>query len=478
MSTPTPSPGRPQAGSGLGPRRTCRELAAEKLLLPGVRVFDPQSELDRDADLLLADGRIAAFDPSASERQGAEVLSELEGCHVFCGFIDPHVHLRTPGFEYKEDVESGSRAAAAGGFTTVVAMANTDPVVDSGPVAGWVLDQAEQTAWVRVGQVGAVTRGQRGEELAELRELLDAGVTGFSDDGHPVKDTDLLLHALRYLRDCDRPLLLHLEDSSAALDGVMHEGAWSARLGLRGVPVVAETGPLGQALDGVAYASAEAERLGKRPTPVHLQHLSAGASLARLRLAKDAGLPVTAEVTPHHLLLVDAEVRTFDQNLKVNPPVRSEADRLELIRGLAEGWVDCVGTDHAPHAPHEKEVPFEQAAFGTVGLESAFAALYAGLVVSGELALENLITAMTVGPARCLRLPSPRLEVGSVADLTVVDLAEEWTLSEADLAGKSRNSAFLGRRMQGRVKETIVAGSRRLSAYRLRGAPSANGARD
>jgi len=477
VSTPTSPRGRPRAVSVLGPRRACREITPENLLLPAVRVFDPLTELDRKADLLLSEGCIAAFDPSASQRQGAEVLSELEGCHVFCGFIDPHAHLRTPGYEYKEDVESGSRAAAAGGFTTVVAMANTDPVVDGGPLVGWVLEQAQQTAWVRVGQVGAVTRGLRGQELAELRELLDAGVVGFSDDGHPVKDTDLLLHALRYLRDCDRPLLLHLEDSSAALDGVMHEGAWSARLGLRGVPVVAETGPLGLALDGLAYASAEAERLGKRPTPVHLQHLSAGAGLTRLRLAKDAGLPVTAEVTPHHLLLVDEEVRSFDQNLKVNPPLRSQADRLELIRGLAEGWVDCVGTDHAPHAPHEKEVPFEQAAFGTLGLESAFPALYAGLVAPGELSLERLVAAMTAGPATSLRLPVPRLEVGAVADLTVIDLADEWTLTEGDLAGKSRNSAFLGRRMQGRVKETIVAGSRRLSASRLQDARAA-GERD
>ena len=288
-------------------------------------------------------------------------------------------------------------------------MANTDPVVDAGPVASWVLEQAAEEAVVRVGQVGAVSKGLKGEELAEMRELADAGVVAFSDDGKPVSDADLLLHALRYARGTGRPLLLHLENKSLSLDGVMHEGKWSARLGLRGIPAACESGPLARDLEMVRYVAAEetsggsaaagaasARRAARRPAAagerpdgvplVHFQHLSAADSVRLVRRAKEEGLPVTAEATPLHLLLTDERLTSFDQNLKVNPPIRSAEDREALVAALADGTIDCVGTDHAPHAPQEKEVPIEEALSGSTGLETAFAALHTGLVLTGEAA--------------------------------------------------------------------------------------------
>jgi dihydroorotase len=240
------------------PRLGCRSLPLERLFLPGVHLFDPGVGLDESGDLLIDDGRIVALGAGQTPPAGAEVLADLAGCHVFPGFVDSHVHLRTPGLEYKEDLESGTRAAASGGYVAVVAMANTDPVVDGGPLASWVLDDADLRAWVAVGQVGAVSRGLEGREMAELRELVDAGVTAFSDDGRSVADADLLLETLRYLDGTGRPVLLHLEDPDLALDGVMHEGRWSARLGLKGVPGAAESGDLARALEVIRYAGQSA----------------------------------------------------------------------------------------------------------------------------------------------------------------------------------------------------------------------------
>ena len=243
------------------PRFACRALPPERFLIPQVHLFDPRNGVDVEGDFLIEDGKIAALGPGIERPPGVEVLSDLAGCWVFPGLVDPHVHLRTPGYEYKEDLASGSRAAAAGGYVTVVAMANTDPVVDSGPIAAWVLDQAEREAVVRVGQVGSISKGLAGEELSEMRELADVGVAAYSDDGKPVADADLLLHALRYARGTGRPLLLHLENKSLSLDGVMHEGKWSARLGLRGVPAASESGPLARDLELIRYARDEERRL-------------------------------------------------------------------------------------------------------------------------------------------------------------------------------------------------------------------------
>lgn len=464
------------SSAGTGPRFLCRPLPPERFVLPAVRLFDPSLGLDTVGDLVIADGRISAVGPEVAWPEGDEVLEAYRGCTVFPGFVDMHVHLRSPGQEYKEDVASAARAAAAGGYVLVVGMANTAPPVDCGPLATWVLDQAVLDADVLVGQVGAVSRGLRGEALAELRELVDAGVAAFSDDGQPVVDSDLLLTALRYLRDTGRPVLLHLEDRSLSIGGAMHEGAWSARLGIRGIPGAAESGPLAQALEVLRHTCREAGStptsggvgtpaspagVGTLATPIHFQHLSAGDSVRLVGRAKIEGLPVTAEASPHHLLLTDERVRSFNQNLKMNPPLRSSSDRDALVAGLAEGIIDCVATDHAPHAPHEKEVPFEDAPFGTVGLETAFAALYGGLVAPGRLGLGRLVDALSAAPCRCLGIEAPRLAAGAPARFCVVDLDEEWVVGPGDLVGKSRNSAFLGERVQGRVVMTVVEGTRR-----------------
>lgn len=484
------------------PRLACRPSSPERFLISDVHLFDPQHGVDLEGDLLVEDGRIVALGGRVKRPAGIEILEDLAGCWVFPGFVDPHAHLRTPGYEYKEDLVSGSSAAAAGGYVTVVAMANTDPVIDCGPTAAWVLEQAAKEAVVRVGQVGAVSKGLKGEELAEMYELAEAGVVAFSDDGRPVANADLLLHALRYARGTGRPLLMHLENISLSLDGVMHEGKWSARLGLRGVSAAAESGPLARDLEIVRYVDAENKRLmgaggaacagapggaggsappkgsvqvsgaagfkaGGSPVPlVHFQHLSAADSVRLLRRAKEEGLPVTAEVTPHHLLLTDERLSTFDQNLKVNPPLRSAVDRDALVAALADGTIDCVATDHAPHAPQEKEVPFEDALSGTVGLETAFAALYTGLVLTEALPLARLVEALSGAPSRVLGLPEPRLAAGASADFCVVDLTEIWKVTAATFRGKSRNSAFLGEPLTGRVRLTVVEGARRFSRAR------------
>lgn len=442
------------------PRLACRNQAPEHFVLNDVHLFDPGSGLDRRGSLEVRDGVVAALGEAGELTARSEAL-DLDGCHVFPGFVDMHAHLRTPGQEYKEDLASATRAAASGGFVMVVGMANTAPPVDSGPLASWVLDAAERTAEVLVGQAGALSSGLGGTGLAELRELAEAGVVAFSDDGRPVNDLGLLLTALRYLRGCDRPLLLHLEDPTLSAEGVVHEGAWSARLGLRGIPAAGETGPLARDLELLRAAAAEPAGVPR----VHFQHLSTAGAVRLLRAARAEGLPVSAEVTPHHLLLSDESLRSFDQSLKINPPLRAAEDRAALVEALADGTVECVATDHAPHAPHEKEVPFEDAPFGTVGLETAFASLYGGLVRPGAVTLARLVDALSAAPCRTLGLPPPRLEVGASADFCVVDLGEEWTVGTDDLHGKSRNSAFLGMRVSGRVRLTVVRGARRFERH-------------
>jgi len=437
--------------------------------------------LHEEGDVLIEGGKIAALGSGVKRPAGVEVLKDYKGCWVFPGFVDPHSHLRTPGLEYKEDLASGTTAAAAGGYVAVVGMANTDPVVDCGPVTAWVLGEAAEKAIVRVGQVGAISKGLAGEELAELRELAEAGVSGFSDDGKPVADGDLLLHALRYARSTGIPLMLHIEDRSLSTDGVMHEGKWSARLGLRGIPGAAEVAPLARDLELVRYVQAENARIrgaggaiGGRQSDggkggasmVHLQHLSAKGSVRLLRQAKKDGLSVTGEATPVHLLLTDERMMDLDPNLKVNPPIRSQEDREALVAALADGTIDCIGTDHAPHAPHEKEVPIEDAVFGSTGLETAFAALHTGLVLAGDVSLDRLVEAMSSAPCRILGVEAPKLAVGSPADLCVVDLMESWTVEASTLQGKSRNCAFLGEELTGRVQMTVVDGARRYALTR------------
>jgi dihydroorotase len=426
-----------------------RPEARADLLVRRAHLLDPRTGLDGPGDVLVRGGRIAevgapralAAPPEAEEIDG-------EGLHAFPAFFDPHVHLRTPGREDEEDIESGTRAAAAGGFGGILAMPNTDPVVDCAPVLRSLRERARAEARVPTGFLAAVTRGQAGEELTEMAELADAGAVAFTDDGLPVRSAGVLRLALQYQRLAGRPLALHQEEPGLSADGVMHEGAVSALLGVAGVPSISESTMVER---DAAIAAYEGGRL-------HTQHLSARESVAAVECAKAAGVAVTAEATPHHLTLTDEDVRTLDTARKTNPPLRTEEDRRTLLEGLRSGTIDCVSTDHAPHAREEKEEPFELGPMGTTGLETAFAALYSGLVVPGVLALALLVERMTAGAA-LFGLPPARLEPGAEASLCLVDLSARWTVGEEGYQSRSENSCFAGQELAGRVRLTVAGGS-------------------
>jgi dihydroorotase len=363
-------------------------------------------------------------------------------------FVDPHVHLRTPGREDEETIASGTAAAAAGGYCAILAMPNTDPVVDTAAVLGSLLERAREEAVVPTGFLAAISKGQQGEALTEMAELADAGAAGFSDDGRPVVSAGLFRRALRYRPVAGRPLAVHEEEPTLSRNGQMHEGAVSAELGFAGWPSLAESVMVGRDL---ALAAAEEQ-------PLHLLHLSARESVDALRSALAAGARATAEVTPHHLCLTDEAVRSLDANMKMNPPLRTEDDRAALVEALRDGTITAVATDHAPHARHEKEVPFEEAPFGVTGLETAFAALYTQLVVPGVLPLETLLERMSAGPARAYGLPVPRIAVGERANFVELDLEARWRVEEDRFRSRSANSWLLGRTLRGAVVRTVADG--------------------
>ena len=413
-----------------------------ELLIRGGHLLDPRAGLDEPHDILIRAGHVAELGSPGSlpVPEGGE-LFDASGRHVFPGFVDPHVHLRTPGQEYKEDIESGTAAAAAGGFCAVVAMPNTDPVVDDPSVLGSVVERARASARVPTGFLASITRGLDGQELTEMAALAEEGALGFTDDGKPVVSAGMLRKALQYQRLCGGVIALHEEDPSLSRDGVMHEGAVSARLGLAGIPSVSES----------TMVARDAAR-------VHFLHISAAESVWALEEARAAGLRVTAEVTPHHLVLSDDVVRTLDSRFKMNPPLRSDRDRRALVDALRSGVIDCVATDHAPHARHEKEVPFEQASMGTTGLETAFAALYTELVLPGELELEVVVERMSAG-APVYGLPRPRIAPGEPANLTVVDLDAQFEVGAGGYVSRSENCCFQGRTLRGRVMLTLASGA-------------------
>lgn len=419
------------------------------LLIRGGHVLDPRGNLDEDMDILIRDGRIAELAQAGSLAAPDDIeVVDAEGKHVFPAFVDPHVHLRTPGQEYKEDLASGTAAAAAGGFCAVVAMPNTDPVVDDDAILGSLTDRARREARVPVGFLGAITRGLEGAELTEMAALRGAGALGFTDDGKPVVSAGMLRKALAYQRLAGGVVALHEEDPELSRDGVMHEGAISARLGLAGIPSVSES----------TMIARDAALAGYEDGRVHFQHLSAAESVVAVEQAKQAGLRVSAEVTPHHLTLTDDVVRTLDSRFKVNPPLRSEADRRALVAALRSGVIDCIATDHAPHARHEKEVPFEQAAMGSTGLETAFAALFTELVLPGELSLEVVVERLSAGAA-LYGLPTPRVAAEEPANLVMVDLEASFGAGAQGYVSRSENCCFHGRKLHARVVLTLAAGS-------------------
>jgi dihydroorotase len=429
---------------------------AADLLLRDVRVLDPRARIDGRHDVRVRGGEIAELGtPEGLEPLEAEEIVEGRGrLTLLPAFFDPHVHLRTPGQEHKEDLETGTRAAAAGGYGGVIAMPNTDPVLDSAPLLRSVRDAAAREARVAVGFLPAITRGLAGEQLTEMAELREAGALGFTDDGQPVQSAGMLRKALQYQRLCGGVLALHEEDRTLSRGGSMHEGALSAALGIRGIPTVAES----------TMVSRDAELAGYEGARVHFQHLSCRASAETVAAAKQRGWRVSAEVTPHHLLLTEEDVRELDTRMKMHPPLAAEDDRQALVEALRTGTIDCVATDHAPHARDEKEVPFEQAPMGTTGLETAFAALHTGLVLTGTLDLGLLVERMTAG-ALLFDLPVPLIATGEPANLTLVDLDAEWVAGEHGWESRSENCCFAGRAMRGRVLLTLAAGS---IAYRER----------
>jgi dihydroorotase len=419
------------------------------LLIRAGRVLDPRAGLDDSCDVLIRGGQVAELAPagSLSAPDDGDVF-DATGKHVFPAFVDPHVHLRAPGQEYKEDIASGTAAAAAGGFCAVIGMPNTDPVVDEDAILGSLTDRARREAQVPVGFLAAITRGLDGTELTEMAALRESGALGFTDDGRPVVSAGILRKALAYQRLCGGVIALHEEDPELSRDGVMHEGAISARLGLAGIPSISES----------TMIARDAALAGYEDARMHFQHLSAAESVQAVEQAKQAGLRVSAEVTAHHLTLTEDMVRTLDSRFKVNPPLRADHDRRALVAGLRSGVIDCVATDHAPHARHEKEVPFEQAAMGSTGLETAFAALFTELVLPGELPLEVVVERMSAGGA-LYGLLTPRIAPDQPANLAVVDLEASFEVGAHGYVSRSENCCFHGRKLHGKVALTVAAGS-------------------
>jgi len=418
----------------------------ENIVVRGARVIDPGEGVDAVLDVRVDDGVITALGQNL-DTNSHRVL-DAEGLVLAPAFVDPHVHLRTPGREDEETIASGTAAAAAGGYCAILAMPNTDPVVDSAATLGSLIEAARREAEIPVGFLAAITKGQSGAELTEMGELAAAGAVGFSDDGVPVAAPGLMRRALQYGAVTGRRLALHCEERTLSGDGQMHEGEVSAELGFTGYPSVAESLMVERDLALAAY-----ER-----QPLHLLHLSAWESVQALRRATAEGVQATAEVTPHHLCLTDEAIRSLDPNLKMNPPLRSESDRTALIEGLKDGTIVAIATDHAPHARHEKEVPFEAAPFGVTGLETAFAALYTHLVEPGLIPLGVVLERMSSGPARAYGLEDPRIAVGAAANLVLLDLNASYRITEETFRSRSVNSWLLGATVKGKVRATIAAG--------------------
>jgi dihydroorotase len=423
-----------------------KDAPSDDLVIRRARVLDPRRGIDATMDVRVDGGVISAL--GTDLETNAHRVVDADGLLLAPAFVDPHVHLRTPGREDEETIASGTAAAAAGGYCAVLAMPNTEPVTDSAATLGSLVEAARREAEVDVGFLAAITKGQGGAELTEMGELADGGAVGFSDDGVPVASPGLMRRALQYAAITGHPLALHCEETTLSRQGQMHEGAVSAELGFSGYPSVAESLMVERDLALAAYEG----------QPLHLLHLSAWESVQALRRAQQAGVAATGEVTPHHLCLTDEAVRSLDPNVKMNPPLRSGEDRSALVAGLRDGVISCIATDHAPHARHEKEVPFEAAPFGVTGLETAFAALYTHLVEPGLVQLETIVERMSAGPARVYGLDEPQIAVGARANLVLVDLKASYRIGEGSFRSRSANSWLLGATVKGKVRGTVAGG--------------------
>lgn len=428
------------------------------LLLKNGRILDPSRGVDETGDLLVVDGRIEASGGRIDGPEEAQVL-ELGGRVVVPGLIDLHVHLREPGAEHKETIETGARAAVAGGFTTVWAMPNTDPPIDDPAAVGFVRAAGERAGGARVHPIGAASRGQQGVQMTEVGELVAAGAVAVSDDGHPIWNAGLLRRLLEYTQTFDVPVLQHAEVRELADEGVMNEGKVATALGLRGIPNAAEAAM-------VARDVLIAELTGGH---LHVCHVSTRQAVESIRAARERGVRVTAEVTPHHLTLTEEAVRGYRTEAKMNPPLRTAEDRQALQEALAEGTIDVIATDHAPHHYEEKEREFDDAPFGVVGLETALAVGITKLVREGVLDLAGLVDRMSCAPARIMQAPGGTLRNGSPADIVVFEPDEAWTVDPARFRSLGRNTPFAGESLLGRVRWTIVGGRALFDAEAGRG---------
>ena len=416
------------------------------LLIKNGRVIDPANKIDKITDVFIQDGKIK----SLGGQSKADKIIDAKGLIVTPGLIDMHVHLREPGKEDEETIASGSAAAINGGFTSVACMPNTDPTIDNEASAEFVYLQAKRAGRANVFPIGAVTKNRKGEELSEMGQLYRGGAVGFSDDGEPIKSAEVMRRALEYSKMFDKPIIDHCEDVDLIRDGTMNEGNVSISLGLVGMPSVAE--------EIMVYRDIALTKLtgGK----LHIAHISTKKAVELVRQAKKEGIKITAEVTPHHLILTDDYIKTsnFNTNYKVNPPLRTKSDIQAVRAGLADGTIDAIASDHAPHSEAEKDVEFNIAPFGIIGMESFLGIILTELVAKDVITIPQLISSLTINPARILGIPKGTLSIGADADITIIDLKKEWVIDPAQFKSKSRNCPFAGWKVKGKAVKVIVAG--------------------
>jgi len=417
-----------------------------KILIKDGWLINPKTGMNGIADVLINSGIIADLGTDLDSK-GCEVIN-AKGLHVIPGLVDAHCHLRDPGYEYKEDIETGTRSAAAGGFTSIACMPNTNPVIDNKAVVSYIMTKAKQEGSVNVFPIGAISKGLKGEELAEIGELKFAGAVAISDDGRPVKNGSLMKKAMQYASMFDIAVISHCEDQDLSEDGMMNEGYMSTILGLRGIPSAAEEVMVARELILSEYTG----------MPIHIAHVSTALSVDLIRNAKKRGVRVTAETCPHYFSLTDKACEGFNTLAKVNPPLRGERDVAAIIEGLRDDTLDIIATDHAPHHEDEKNIEFELAANGIIGFETAFSLAYTHLVKTGILSLNDIVSKMSLKPSNLLGLNKGSIELGKAADITIIDSQAEYTVDLSEFQSKARNSPFGGHRLSGSVNYTIVGG--------------------